>query len=409
MLCNANALEYCGGPNRLNMYQVDTSNAKVLLDSTTFTTSPSSTTSSSSTTASTTTTSSSIGSSTTTPSSIGSSSTTSSSTGSSTTTPSSAGSSTTTSSSTGSSTTSTSSTITTTSSPSSTSTLKTSTSTSPTSTTPTSSSTATTSSSTSSSTTSRATTTTTTTTSSSSTSKTSTTSTTTSSATYSPTPGSLLNKFSYLGCANETNPRALSSASFSTTSMTLSSCLSFCASSSNNYALAALENGSECYCGNGLQSYSAVGFTGCNKPCSGNKTEICGGSSRLSVWNYTEYIPPTTVRQVGTYLSQGCFPEASNGRLLSSSSYTNKTGMTVESCVNFCSGSNSPYAGLEFGQECYCGSSLPTTAQSTDLAKCNMLCKGNNREFCGAQSLLNVYKDTPGSVSAEGVPKTVNA
>ncbi|KAL8670348.1 MAG: hypothetical protein Q9168_005106 [Polycauliona sp. 1 TL-2023] len=459
MLCNANALEYCGGPNRLNMYQVNTTDAKVLLSSTSSTTSTTSLASSSGTSTSATGTSTGTGSSATS-TTTGTSSSTSSSTGTGSSTSSSTGTSSSVSSSTGTGSSTSRSSTSATSNPTSSSASRTSTSTatSPTSGSSTTvssstlssvSSTATTTTSpsttTSSSTTSRATTTSSSTTSrattsptssslsssssssssstsktsttlssssssSSSTSKTSTSSTTTSSATYMPTPGSVLNNFAYLGCANETNPRALSSASFSSsTTMDLSSCQSFCASSTNNYALAALENGSECYCGNGLQSYSALGFTGCNKPCSGNKTEICGGSSRLSVWNSTQYIPPTTVRQVGTYLSQGCFPDLTKGRLLSGSSYVNATGMTVESCVGFCSASKYAYAGLEFGQECYCGSSLATTTQSTDAAKCNMLCKGNNREFCGAQGLLNVYKDTPGSVSAAGVPQTVNA
>ncbi|KAL8771537.1 MAG: hypothetical protein Q9209_002979 [Squamulea sp. 1 TL-2023] len=190
--------------------------------------------------------------------------------------------------------------------------------------------------------------------------------------------------------------------------MTISSCQKFCSSSTNNYALAGLEYGQECYCGNGLQNYAAVGFTGCNQPCKGNSSEICGGSSRLSAYNLTTYVPPTTVKQVGTYLSQGCYPELTQGRLLSGATYTNKTSMTVESCVNFCAASGATYAGLEYGQECYCGKSIPAGRQATDQSRCNMLCTGNNREFCGANGLLNVYLDTPGSVTSDGTLKTVN-
>lgn len=142
--------------------------------------------------------------------------------------------------------------------------------------------------------------------------------------------------------------------------------------------------------------------------CTGNKTELCGGPSRLSVYNLTTFVPPTTVKQVGTYLSQGCYNEASNGRLLSGQSYTNNTGMTVESCVEFCQASGATYAGLEYAQECYCGSSLASSAQVADASKCNMLCTGNSKEFCGAGSILNVYKNTPSSVSSAGTPKTAN-
>ena len=232
---------------------------------------------------------------------------------------------------------------------------------------------------------------------------------TTSSTTFSPTPGQTIANWAYLGCANETKPRALSGASYSSsTLMTVESCQSFCSSNTNNYALAGLENGQECYCGNGLQSYSAVGYAQCSKPCKGNSSEICGGSSRISLYNLTTYVPPTTVKQVGTYLSQGCYSEASKGRLLSGKSYSNKTSMTVESCVNFCSANGGSYAGVENGQECYCGTSLPSGAATTDASQCNMLCTGNIREFCGASKLLNVYKDTPGSVSSNGAPVTAN-
>jgi len=234
--------------------------------------------------------------------------------------------------------------------------------------------------------------------------------TTTSTAqTVTPTAGAVTNGWAYLGCANETTPRALSGASYSSnTAMTVENCQAFCSSSSNNYGLAGVEYGGECYCGNGLQSYSSVGYDGCNMACTGNKTELCGGPSRLSVYNLTTYVPPTTVKHVGTYLSQGCYNEASNGRLLSGASYTNQSGMTVESCVKFCQASGATYAGLEYGRECYCSSSLPTTTVTADASKCNMLCTGNSNEFCGSTSILNVYKNTPSSVSTAGTPKTAN-
>lgn len=220
-------------------------------------------------------------------------------------------------------------------------------------------------------------------------------------ATFSPTPSQALNNgWVYLGCANETNPRALNQAGYTNaTSMTVESCQSFCAT--NNYGLAGLEYRTECFCGNALQQYSQVGFTGCTLPCSGNASEICGGSSRLSVYNLTTYIPPTTVKSVGTYVSKGCYKEATTGRLLTGGgSYTNKTAMTVEACVGFCS-SQKPaqqYAGVEFGQECFCSNTLPSTAVAAPADKCNMLCTGNWKEFCGAGGFLGLYFNDPNAV-----------
>ncbi len=144
-------------------------------------------------------------------------------------------------------------------------------------------------------------------------------------------------------------------------------------------------------------------------PCTGNASELCGGSSRLSVYNSTTFIPPTTVKQVGSYLSKGCYAEATNSRLLGGPSYTNGTGMTVESCVGFCKTAGANYAGVEYAEQCFCADSLPSTATALDAGQCNMLCTGNNREFCGAGSRLNVYFNDPSSVSPNGTLTNANA
>jgi len=168
-------------------------------------------------------------------------------------------------------------------------------------------------------------------------------------------------------------------------------------------------NTNECsYCGNALQSYSTLGFTGCKMPCTGNSSEICGGSNRLSVYNSTTYIPPTTVKQVGSYVSKGCYAEATTGRLLTGSSYSNSTGMTVETCISFCKNAGANYAGLEYARECFCANSLPSTATTLAASQCNMLCTGNRREFCGSSARLNVYFNDPTSVNPDGTPRNIN-
>ncbi|SLM36456.1 Carbohydrate-binding WSC, subgroup [Lasallia pustulata] len=190
--------------------------------------------------------------------------------------------------------------------------------------------------------------------------------------------------------------------------MTIESCQAFCSSSTYNYGLAGLEYASQCYCGNGLQSGSTLGYSKCNTACKGNSSEICGGSGALSVYNLTSYVPPTTVKAVGSYVSKGCYNELKTGRLLSGASYTNTTGMSVESCVAFCNTKSLAYAGLEYAKECYCGSSLPTTATTVGIGSCNMLCTGNRKEFCGASSLLNVYYNDPSTVDSGGDPDSIN-
>ena len=100
-------------------------------------------------------------------------------------------------------------------------------------------------------------------------------------------------------------------------------------------------------------------------------------------------------------MAKGCYNEV-QGRLLSGPSYVNATGMSVESCVAFCSSASPslPYAGVEYGQECYCAGTLPTAATSVDPAKCNMLCSGDKREFCGAGGFIGVYHYEPAAASS---------
>ncbi|KZF19452.1 WSC-domain-containing protein [Xylona heveae TC161] len=244
-----------------------------------------------------------------------------------------------------------------------------------------------------------------TTSSASSTSSSSSISSSSSAPTFAPTPGQTIGAWVYLGCANETSPRALVGATFSNaTGMTNEACQDFCSSNKYNYGLAATENGTDCYCGNNLQSYSALGQTGCSQACSGNSSELCGGKDRLSVYNLTSYIPPTTVKAAGSYVYKGCFTDKS----LTDHHYTNTTGMTVESCVEYCQSQGSDYAGLEDSQECYCAGSIATSASQVDDAQCDMLCTGNYREFCGGPTVLGVYYNDPTSLSDDGTPKSIN-
>lgn len=94
-----------------------------------------------------------------------------------------------------------------------------------------------------------------------------------------------------------------------------------------------------------------------------------------------------------SWTSYGCWIDNTGARTLSAASYANTTGMTVESCISFCSsGSNSyVYAGVEYAQECYCGNFLASGASNVSMSECDMTCTGNASEFCGAGDRLNVY------------------
>ena len=63
--------------------------------------------------------------------------------------------------------------------------------------------------------------------------------------------------------------------------------------------------------------------------------------------------------------------------------------MSVENCKEFCYENNFKFAGLEFGNECYCGNDVPSV--STSMRECHLKCPGDETQFCGGFWRLNVY------------------
>ena len=67
--------------------------------------------------------------------------------------------------------------------------------------------------------------------------------------------------------------------------------------------------------------------------------------------------------------------------------------MAEEKCIEFCDAKGYSMAGLEFGQECYCGYSLGPSGTKASELDCNMPCSGNGDELCGAGGRLNVFSN----------------
>ncbi|KAL8656949.1 MAG: hypothetical protein Q9226_002407 [Calogaya cf. arnoldii] len=189
------------------------------------------------------------------------------------------------------------------------------------------------------------------------------------------------------GCYTEaTKGRALTGKTYYDDAMTTAKCASACAS----FDFFGLEYYRECYCGNKLQSGSvAAPSNECNRPCTGDKSEICGGDNRLNLYTFgtgTAVTPPVSTPK--GYAFDGCFTEATRGRALTSSVYYDNQ-MTVDRCAAVCKGST--LFGVEYGRECYCGDSLQAGSVMVEETQCNFPCPGNDAEFCGAGNRLDVY------------------
>ncbi|KAJ7659257.1 copper radical oxidase [Mycena polygramma] len=120
-------------------------------------------------------------------------------------------------------------------------------------------------------------------------------------------------------------------------------------------------------------------------------THSCSASPNhiLSTHNRRQSIPTSLP---GNWTSKGCYTDGqAAGRTLTGASFTNTTGMTVESCINFCDAKNFILAGVEFAQECYCDNFIENGATTAPLTDCSMACTGDNKETCGAGNRLNVF------------------
>ena len=65
--------------------------------------------------------------------------------------------------------------------------------------------------------------------------------------------------------------------------------------------------------------------------------------------------------------------------------------MTVEACLNHCTGEGFGLAGLQYGQVCFCGAEISNGATLVDDNQCGIPCQGDKGEVCGGEGRLSVY------------------
>ncbi|KAK8096522.1 hypothetical protein PG999_012466 [Apiospora kogelbergensis] len=213
-----------------------------------------------------------------------------------------------------------------------------------------------------------------------------------------PTVGSIVNDWKFLGCSTEIDGRALTGKSYSEDNMTIDSCQEFC--TKNNYMLAGLEYGRECYCGRFLQPPAGYIYQkDCNMPCKGNEKQMCGGNSRVSIFNNTQFKGPSALKTLpdSTWTYVSCYMEPLYGRALSNLIKADDR-MTVPMCTQACQGAGYAYAGLEYGRECWCGADKsPDLEDASDpqcAMQCDMPCGGDANSICGGRGAISIYKDS---------------
>lgn len=182
-------------------------------------------------------------------------------------------------------------------------------------------------------------------------------------------PGDIIGEWEYVGCAlDNSTPRPLVGNYYTdTTNMTIQSCTAYC--KQQGYYYAGMEDCTGCYCGSALNQ-PIQNQTVCTQQdymvCSGDLFQFCGGQQLMQIWSDNDYTGPsvkgipvagTTTLTVanGTIATyQGCYKEAVGGRALTGHTYSNSTGMTIESCAAFCAKGGYDLFGTEYAQGMFC-------------------------------------------------------
>jgi hypothetical protein len=88
-----------------------------------------------------------------------------------------------------------------------------------------------------------------------------------------------------------------------------------------------------------------------------------------------------------TYL--GCYIDSPQ-RILPTQTADAFTCLTREYCASLCASIGLPVSGGEFGGQCFCGPSLPSSAVKVPDTECNMACSGDAHATCGGSYRISV-------------------
>jgi Domain of unknown function (DUF1996)/WSC domain len=106
----------------------------------------------------------------------------------------------------------------------------------------------------------------------------------------------------------------------------------------------------------------------------------------------------TDLTQTKQWSYTGCGTDSIYSRKFTGASTSGDT-MTVEKCVDFCSGKGFSVAGTEYGRECYCANSIPKEAAPIPgyMGNCMMKCAGDAGEYCGGAGTISLYQKCAGT------------
>jgi hypothetical protein len=174
------------------------------------------------------------------------------------------------------------------------------------------------------------------------------------------------------------------------------SCASACAAA--GYTISGTEYSVQCFCGNAIYNGGVkTAESDCSATCPGDPTQKCGAGDRLSIVSKGEpqiYEPPAPIQEVGDWTYQGCAEDNLNDKRTFYWQLFFPGVMTPKMCLDRCAQFGYHAAGLEYGQECYCGDPANMATRGATFrpeSECGIVCAGDPSAICGGLSRLTTY------------------
>lgn len=210
-------------------------------------------------------------------------------------------------------------------------------------------------------------------------------------------------EWDYYGCyIDGLNGRILEQQLPDDDSLTNAICIAACAEL--GYTISGTEYHQQCFCGNQIINIPEgeepiKPESDCNTPCAGNGDEMCGGPGRMSIWSIGEpevwESPKTQLGGLnGTWEYAGCITDNVNEQRTFPWQLLFPDTLTPELCLSKCAEFGYMAAGLEYGEECYCGDPENVAARGAEVvdeSRCEIACSGDARILCGGLSAMTTY------------------
>ncbi|KAK4249862.1 WSC domain-containing protein [Corynascus novoguineensis] len=107
------------------------------------------------------------------------------------------------------------------------------------------------------------------------------------------------------------------------------------------------------------------------------------------------------------WAERGCYVEDPELPLLDQnmSGAGGDSSLTIGKCKNICYRKAYPFAGVQEGNQCWCGTYIGGE-WAENQSDCNIPCTGDKKMFCGGNGLLNIFQALENSVT---LPATVSS